>query len=285
MKALWLVSFRPIGRSKSNDLFQSMFVDSVKSLDCDIHFSLTQFNEPNVEKFIKSKKIKSFYTNISKKKLPQGKKYSNKYMLEKALDQFIEKGKFDYLVFSTADIIVPNNLFENLKTINLKNFCGFVFPNTQVINGQLKNTYWPYFGIDLIVFKIDKKKAKEFRKIIKFYDQYDWGIIENFYFAACEVLKLKKINLFKKMKVIKFENDFKSFSEDRSWQVKSWKENQKYFLKFLNKYNLSKLYAYGSYYYLLFKIFNFKDLNFNLLLSYLIFYPYNLFKKFISYLR
>ena len=141
MKALWLVSFRPVGKSKSNDLFQSMFVDSVKSLDCDVHFSLTQFNEPNVKEFIKSKKIKNFYTNISKKKLPPGKKYSNKYMLEKALNQFIEKGKFDYLVFSTADIIVPNNLFESLKNINLKNFCGFVFPNTQVINGQLKNTF------------------------------------------------------------------------------------------------------------------------------------------------
>ena len=30
------------------------------------------------------------------------------------------------------------------------------------------------------------------------------------------------------------------------------------------------------------KFFNFKDLNFNLFLSYLIFYPYNLFKKFIK---
>ena len=99
MKVLWLVSFRPIGRSKSNDLFQSMFVDSVKSLDCDIYLSLTQFDESNVKKFIKQKQIKNFYTNISKKKLPPGKKYSNKLMLSKALDQFIDKGKFDYLVF------------------------------------------------------------------------------------------------------------------------------------------------------------------------------------------
>ena len=285
MKVLWLVSFRPIGKSKSNDLFQSMFVDSVKSLDNDIYFSLTQFNEKNVKKFIKEKKIKNFYKNISKKKLPPGKKYSNKLMLSNALDQFIEKGKFDYLVFSTADILVPNNLFQELEKINAKNFCGFVYPNTQIINGELKNTFWPYFGIDLIVFKIDKKKAREFRKIIKFYNQYDWGIIENFYIAACEVLKLKKINLYKKMKVIKFENDFSSFSEDRSWQINSWKENQRYFVKFLTKYKLSKLYAYGSYYYLLYKIFNFKDLNFNLFLSYLIFYPYNLFKKLMNYLK
>ena len=58
-----------------------MFVDSVKSLDNDIYFSLTQFNEKNVKKFIKEKKIKNFYKNISKKKLPPGKKYSNKIML------------------------------------------------------------------------------------------------------------------------------------------------------------------------------------------------------------
>ena len=54
----------------------------------------------------------------------------------------------------------------------------------KIINGELKNTFWPYFGIDLIIFKIDKKKAREFKKIIKFYNQYDWGVIENFYFCC-----------------------------------------------------------------------------------------------------
>ena len=66
---------------------------------------------------LKKKRLKNFYKNISKKKLPLGKKYSNKYMLSNALDQYIEKGKFDYLVFSTADIIVPNNLFNVLKKL------------------------------------------------------------------------------------------------------------------------------------------------------------------------
>ena len=67
MKVLWIVSFRPIGKSKSNDLFQSMFVDSVKSLNCDTYFSITQFEEKNVKKFVKEKKIKNFYKNIPKK--------------------------------------------------------------------------------------------------------------------------------------------------------------------------------------------------------------------------
>jgi len=279
MKALWMVSFRPIGKSKINDLFQSTFVDSVKSLDFDITFSLTQFDESNVEKFIEKKEIKNFYINIPKESLPEGKKYSNKLMLDNALDQYIDNMDFQYLIYSTADIIVPNNLFKSLSKIKLDEFCALIYPNIHVINGHIQNSFWPHYGIDLIVFKISKKKAIQFKKIIKNYNQYDWGINENFYIAASEALKLKKINLFKKSSVVKFENDFESFSEDRKHQINAWNENQGYLLNFLKDNKLSKFYAYGSYYYLLYKIFNFKDLNSSLFLSYLIFYPYNLIKK------
>ena len=281
MKALWLVSFRPIGKSKLNDFYQSLFVDSVKSTNFDITFSLTQFNEENVEEFINKKNIKNFFVNIPKSDLPQGKKYSNKIMLDNSLDQFLEN-EFDYLIYSTADIIVPNNLFKVLAKINYDEFCALVYPNTHITNGIIKNTYWPHYGIDLIVFKLSKSKAQEFKKIIKEFNQYDWGINENFYIAASEALKLKVLNLFKYLNVLKFENDFGAFTEDRVWQIKSWKENQAYLLNFLKSVKLSNLYAYGSYYYLLYKIFNFKDFNFKLILSYLIFYPFNLIKKIIN---
>ena len=281
MKALWLVSFRPIGKSKLNDFYQSLFVDSVKSINFDITFSLTQFDEENVEEFINKKNIKNFFVNIPKSDLPQGKKYSNKIMLDNSLDQFLEN-EFDYLIYSTADIIVPNNLFQELTKIDSDEFCALIYPNTHVTNGIIKNSYWPHYGIDLIIFKISKSKAQEFKKIIKEFNQYDWGINENFYIAASEALKLKVLNLFKYTNVLKFENDFGAFTEDRTWQIKSWKENQVYFLNFLKSVKLSGLYAYGSYYYLLYKIFNFKDLNFKLILSYLIFYPFNLIKKIIK---
>jgi len=279
MKALWLVSFRPIGNSKENDFYQSIFIDSIKNINFDITFSLTQFDEQNVEEFVKEKKIKNFYTNISKKNLPENKKYSNKLMLVNGLDQFIREDTFDYFIYSTADIIVPNNLFINLSKIKDENFCALIYPNTHITNGVVKNNYWPHYGIDLIIFKLSKEKAVKFREILKFWEQYDWGINENFYIAASEVLNLKIINLFKHCNVVKFDNDLEAFTEDRSWQIKSWKENQKYLINFLKKNNLSLFYAYGSYYYLLYKIFNFKDLNFNLIIVYIIFYPYNLIKK------
>ena len=282
MKALWLVSFRPIGKSKINDFYQNLFVDSLKSINFDITFSLTQFDEPNVKNFIEEKKIKNFYINIPKENLPVKKKYSNKLMLDNALNQFIDNDSFDYLIYSTADIIVPNNLFLNLSKIKDDNFCAFIFPNTHIINGVVKNNYWPHYGIDLIVFKMSKQKAIKFKNVIKSYNQYDWGIIENFYFAVSEILGLKKYNLFKQCNVIKFNNDLEAFTEDRNWQINSWKENQGYFINFLKNNNLSMLYAHGSYYYLLLKIFNFRDLNLNLLSAYLIFYPYNLLKKIIN---
>ena len=285
MKALWLVSFRPIGTSKVNDFYQSLFVDSVKSIDFDITFSLTQFDEKNVEKFIKEKKLKNFYINIPKRDLPLNKKYSNKLMLENALNQFDNDSEFQYLIYSTADIIVPNNLFKILSKIKYENFCGLVFPNTHVTNGAIKNNFWPHYGIDLIIFKISKEKINKFKEIIKSYNQYDWGIIENFYIAASEALGLKTINLFKYLNVLKYNNDFEAFTEDRSWQITSWKENQGYFLDFLKHNKLSKWYAYGSYYYLLYKIFNFKDLSFKLLLAYIIFYPFNLIKKILFMIR
>jgi len=284
MKALWLVSFRPIGNSQVNDFYQSLFVDSIKSIDFDITFSLTQFDEKNVKEFIDNKNIKNFYNNISKKDLPPNKKYSNKLMLENSLDQFL-KNDFQYLIYSTADILVPNNLFKILSKIKQDEFCALVYPNTHVINGTIKNNYWPHYGIDLIVFKISKSRASKFKEIIKEYNQYDWGINENFYIAASEALGLKVTNLFKHINILKFENDFEAFTEDRTWQIKSWKENQGYFLNFLKYVKLSKLYAYGSYYYLLFKIFNLRDLNFKLMLSYLIFYPYNLTKKIIKLIK
>ncbi len=285
MKALWLVSFRPIGKSKINDTYQSIFVDSIKSLDFDITLSLTQFDEQNVEKFVLEKNIKNIYINVPKEDLPENKKYSNKIMLDNALNQFLDNGDFNYLIYSTADIIVPNNLFKILSKINEKNFCALIYPNTHIINGVVKNNFWPHYGIDLIVFKISKEKASKFQEIIKPYNQYDWGINENFYIAASEALELKRFNLFKHCNVMKFDNDFEAFTEDRNWQIKSWKENRGYLINFLKYNNLSQLYAYGSYYYLILKFFRFRDLNFNLLLSYLIFYPYNLFKKIFNFFK
>jgi len=284
MKALWLVSFRPIGKSKINDFFQNIFVDSILSLNQDITFSLTQFDEKNVKEFIEQKKLKNYFINYPKEKLPLNKKYSNHIMLNNALDQYIEND-YDYLICSSADIIVPNNFFDELSKIKKNEFCGLIYPNIHITNGVVKNNYWPHYGIDLICFKISKNRAKKFKEIIKNYKQYDWGIIENFYVSICEVLELDIHNLFKNSNAVKFDNDFQAFNENRISQEKAWKENQKYFLEFLKENNLSKLYAYGSYYYLLFKIFRIKDFNFKLLISYLIFYPYNLIKKIFKIIR
>ena len=153
------------------------------------------------------------------------------------------------------------------------------------MNGNVKNTFWPHYGIDLIIFKLSLSKAKKFKEIIKSYNQYDWGMNENFYISACDALNLKRNNLYKYSKVLKFDNDFKAFTEDRLWQIKTWNENQKYFLNFLKENKISILYAYGSYFYLLFRVFNLKDLNFSLFISYIIYYPFFLSYKIIYLIK
>ena len=161
-----------------------------------------------------------------------------------------------------------------------------VYPNILVKNGKIKSLNAPHYGIDIFIFKLNKTSVKKLIKSIKYWDQYDWGINDNFYVSVCELLKLPIFNIYKNIEIIKFENDFKSINENRSWQIESWKKNQKYFINFLKKNNISVFYAYGSYYYLLIKIFKLRDFNIKLLIVYLKFYlnfPIHLIYKIINF--
>ena len=284
-----MTSLRPIGKSLENDKIQELFVKSLENFSSKITLSLTQFDDYGVKEYIDNKKINKFFINFPSKNLPSGTKYSNKIMLDNALDQYLENN-FEYLVYSTADILLPNNLFEEIESIKQKigkdkEFCSLVFPNILNKNGNIKSYTTPHYGIDFFIFRLTKRSVLKLKKSIKSWDQYDWGINDNFYVSVCELLKLPIFNIYKNVEIIKFENDFKTINENRSWQVNSWKKNQKYFIKFLKKNNISLFFAYGSYYYLLIKIFKLRDLNVKLSIVYFKFYiktPIHLIKKLID---
>jgi hypothetical protein len=283
-----MTSLRPIGKSIQNDKIQDLFIKSVNNIHKSIKFSLTQFDDDNVENYLAKNKINCIFSNIEKKKLPNGKKYSNKLMLENGLNQFL-KGDFKYFVYSTADLVIPKNIFshiESLKEFNsFDECCALVYPNILKKNGLIKSFTTPHYGIDIFIFKITKKTAEKFKSAILNWSQYDWGINDNFYVSVCELLNLPIFNIYKDINIIKHENDFKTINENRDWQINSWNENQKYFLNFLEDNNLSRLYAKGSYHYLLLKIFRLKDMNINLIITYFKFYlktPLLIFKKIIK---
>ena len=115
------------------------FNRAIKSLNFNITFSLTQFEEPNVKDFIKNKEIKNFYIDIPKNSLPPGKKYSNKLMLDNALDQFLKDklnlfgdyedavSKKSNILFHSAlspiinlGLITPSEILEKIKKIEKK---------------------------------------------------------------------------------------------------------------------------------------------------------------------
>lgn len=280
MKILWSTSFRSFGKSTNNDNIQKNFLTSLVSQNFDLTLFVTQFGEMGIENEIKKNNLKYIYKD-AKDKIPSTKKYSNKYMLKYSLEEFL-KGDYDYYIHSTADLMLPFNMIENLKKFKKNDILFFIFPNTLVVNGKILDPSTPLFGIDIFIFKIDKNKAKTFLNLVEDWDQYDWGVVDNFLIAAADNMKLDFANLYKNSNIIKFENDFSSFNEDTSWQSKSWRENNNYFKKFLKKNNLSNYYAIGSYYYLAYKFFRVRDLNFNLLICYaklLFIFFINCFKK------
>tara|TARA_B000000565_G_C23663889_1_gene331481 strand:- start:22 stop:801 length:780 start_codon:yes stop_codon:yes gene_type:complete len=253
--------------------------------------SLTQFDDQGVQEYINKQNVKNYFVNFEKKKLPIGTKYSNKIMLENAIDQYLEDD-FEYFVYSTADILVPKTIFQSIEKIKKKegtskDFCALIYPNILKKNQTIESETTPHYGIDLFVFKISKNKILKLKEAIKSWDQFDWGINDNFYVSVCEMLDLPIYNIYRDNKLIKIENDFKTIKEDRTWQTTSWKKNQKFFINFLSKNNLPLLYAYGSYYYLLIKIFRFSDFNFNLFIVYFKFYikaPLHIIKKVLKIL-
>jgi len=280
MKFLWSTSFRSFGKSGFNDNIQKNFLSSLPSKQLDLTLFTTQFGELGVEQVIKNSQLKYIYRDL-KNKIPQGKKYSNKYMLKYSLREFL-RGNYDYYIHSTADLIVPSNIIDNLEKFKNNNTLFFIFPNSLVVNGKIIDLSTPIFGIDIFIFKIDKVKAKIFLDLVECWEQYDWGIVDNFLISVADKINLKFVNLFKSSNIIKYENDFLSFKEDTSWQKKSWMKNNEYFLNFLKKNNISSLYAKGSYYYLAYKFFRIKDLNSNLLKCYIklfFYFLYNCFKK------
>ena len=114
-----MTSLRPIGKSIENDEIQNLFVESLKNLKAEMTLSLTQFDDEGVKEYIEKQNIKSYFVNFEKKKLPDGSKYSNKIMLENAIDQYL-KDDFEYFVYSTADILVPVTIFQSIEKIKKK---------------------------------------------------------------------------------------------------------------------------------------------------------------------
>ena len=283
MKALWWTSFRSFGVSNDNDNTQNIFLNSIKNYKSNITLIVTQFGEKNVKKTLARHDINFIFKEYPKKKLPIGERFSNKIMCENALQEYCKKSSdYHYLIYSTCDIIAPNNLLEELKNIEYKNFMAYVFPNTLIKNGKLFNKINPIYGVDIIIFKIDKKIARKFLTLNKDWEQYGWGINENYFMCMKDALNIPSVNLWKKMDVIKFENDFKSFNETRKNQIIEWDKNNKYFIRFLKKNNLSLFWSKGSYYYLILRHFNFRLLSLSLFLKYLLFFlglPFAILRK------
>ena len=60
MSVLWMTSLRPIGKSAENDKIQDLFIKSAQNIEKPIKFSLTQFDDDNVEEYLIKNKITDY---------------------------------------------------------------------------------------------------------------------------------------------------------------------------------------------------------------------------------
>ena len=65
MSVLWMTSLRPIGKSSENDKIQDLFIKSVQNIEKPIKFSLTQFDDDNVEEYLIKNKINCYSKRFS----------------------------------------------------------------------------------------------------------------------------------------------------------------------------------------------------------------------------
>lgn len=283
MKILWITTFRSFGISKKNDAVQKKFLTNLEKLNANITLSVTIFNEVNIKKNIKSKKIKTiFFKNF--KKLRHQSKYSQSICMENALKLYDDS--YDYIIWSTADITIPKNFIQKISSFNYDSYLLTAFPIYFVDSKNKILKYSANWGLDLFILKLSSKNSvNKFKNLVKQCPNYGWGCYEHFFSSISEALNIKYINICKNLVIKKFNNDRNAFNDFREHEIKSWKINQKYLLKYLKKNKLSVLYATGSMFYLILKFFNLRELNFRSMIIYTkIFFkvPLSLIKRIFS---
>ncbi len=239
MKILWITTFRSFGISKKNDAVQKKFFKDLNKLNSDITLSVTIFDEKNVKKNISSNKIKTvFFKN--KNKLPHNSKYSQSICMQNAVK--LLDNTFNFVIWSTADITIPKNFVNKINSFKENNILMTAFP---IYFADSKNNIASFssnWGLDLFILKINsKKKILKFKKLINQCPNYGWGCYEHFFSSISDALDIKYINICKNLIIKKYTNDRKAFNEIRENEIKSWRINQNYLIKFLKKNKLNKL--------------------------------------------
>jgi hypothetical protein len=254
MKFLITLSLRDFNKKNKDYHDQKKLIKNILKYEThNIDFVFTQFKEKNVLDLIKIiPKNRLYYV---KKKIPKNYKFSPTEVFLSGLKIYYKKN-YDYLIWCCSDIIIKKDIFDYLSYKKKESIYTF-FPNINI-----DKTNKTFFGLDFFAFKISLKDTKKLIKVFSKYKNYNWGIFEHFLFSLSTYLKLPIYNLYKYGKIYKNTNlkNKKTFIQQRI----EWYNNQKVLEKFLNNKKLSLLYSRGSFYYLAYKLFKFKDINFEL---------------------
>ena len=259
MKILLATTFRNLN-NKRNVLIQKKFLKSLDKNSANIELCIHQFGERKIKNFIKKNfKGKFYFKNKQNKQY----KWSHTELLKFTISKFIKK-KYDALGWCSSDLFFEEKFVQNIKDLLKNNTMLTYFPNIS----NKKNNSIIEFGLDIFLFKINKKQAKKVFSFCDQYPNYNWGVFEHYLFSISAYYKMKIIN-FRKYCVI-FKNDNIKNKKTMKSQIQEWKINKNTLIKMLKKNNISTMYISGSMYYLAYKMFNFKSLNLEILKIYIL---------------
>ncbi|WP_324778941.1 hypothetical protein [Thiobacillus sedimenti] len=241
LKILVAVTFRDFNGSE-NEKIQRLFIESLRNQTYkNWRMVVTVFNEKFVEREVSAYPIDaSFYSSGP----VSGYRFSLTDVLLNAVSEASKCDERTIVVWTTCDILLEPNFFEELVRNRTDNFFAISHPHltyrdvedwgaARAVPASLRS------GIDLVV--MDGQIFQSGRNVdaIKKYRFTDWGIFEHFLVGLAILNKGPRINLFGTANISKIENDRVVGEETNRWLAECWRRNKVPLTQFIADHDLS----------------------------------------------
>jgi choline kinase len=234
------VTFREFNGSE-NEKIQRLFIESIKNQNySNWRMVVTIFNERFVQQEIEKYAIDAiFHMNGP----VSGYKFS---LTDVLLNAIYESNKEEntIIIWTTCDVILQPNFFEQIIAHSSKNFFAISHPHITYssINDLGSANYIPASlgsGMDMMIMDGEVFRHDRNVEIIKKYKYINWGIFEHFLVGLAQLNNGKRINLFGICNISKVENDRKVGAETNDWLLNCWRINKVTLDRFISDHKLT----------------------------------------------
>lgn len=206
-----------------NDKMQLMFLEGLKRQTYQEYILVVSlFGEKRVKTVVQDVlKEKAVFVDNT---IDEDYRYSLTRVIKNGIDYAI-RNQGDVLLDCSGDILLQNNFLETIVKFYKPLYSGITHPNVfyEIKENQMINKHRGSCarGIDVRFFDVKLFENLNVYKCFEKYSLYDWGGIEHFTTAICLKYSPYRINVFRKTKAFKVENDRDAANESNEYVCKS----------------------------------------------------------------